>query len=231
MRIVFVRHGDPDYENDTLTELGHRQAALAAERLKEEGIEEIWASTMGRATQTAEYASKALGLPVKPLDCMRELNWGGRDGGPAFADGHPWDIADEIARQGENLGREDWRNHPYFVNNRVLDSVRTVEEGIDEWLAGYGYIRRGYGYFHTAAEERHRTVALFSHGGSSCAAMGHILNIPFPQMCGMLHLAFTGITILRLDRNAGPGTQPCLELGNDGKHIRESLVWDKRQSL
>ena len=28
MRIIFVRHGDPDYEHDTLTEKGHREAAL-----------------------------------------------------------------------------------------------------------------------------------------------------------------------------------------------------------
>ena len=26
MRIIFVRHGDPDYEHDTLTEKGHREA-------------------------------------------------------------------------------------------------------------------------------------------------------------------------------------------------------------
>ena len=37
MRIVFVRHGEPDYEHDCLTETGVRQAEQAAERLKEEG--------------------------------------------------------------------------------------------------------------------------------------------------------------------------------------------------
>ena len=31
MRILFVRHGDPDYVNDTLTEKGHREAACLAE--------------------------------------------------------------------------------------------------------------------------------------------------------------------------------------------------------
>ena len=33
MRIIFVRHGDPDYANDTLTEKGWREAALLAERV------------------------------------------------------------------------------------------------------------------------------------------------------------------------------------------------------
>ena len=30
MRIVFVRHGHPDYKNDCLTELGHKQAVAIA---------------------------------------------------------------------------------------------------------------------------------------------------------------------------------------------------------
>ena len=38
MRIIFVRHGEPDYARDCLTEAGRRQAAAAAERLAEEGI-------------------------------------------------------------------------------------------------------------------------------------------------------------------------------------------------
>ena len=41
MRIVLVRHGDPDYEKDCLTELGHKQAAVAAERLLKEGNETV----------------------------------------------------------------------------------------------------------------------------------------------------------------------------------------------
>ena len=33
MRIIFVRHGEPDYARDCLTDAGRRQAAAAAERL------------------------------------------------------------------------------------------------------------------------------------------------------------------------------------------------------
>ena len=35
MKIYFVRHGDPNYRHDCLTELGHKQAQAAAKRLKE----------------------------------------------------------------------------------------------------------------------------------------------------------------------------------------------------
>ena len=38
MRILIIRHGDPDYENDTLTQKGWREADLLAKRLAKIGI-------------------------------------------------------------------------------------------------------------------------------------------------------------------------------------------------
>ena len=219
MRIVFVRHGEPDYRNDCLTETGKKQALLCAERLREEGISEIYSSPLGRAAETALAASRALGLPVVTLDFMRELNWGSRDGSPVFADGHPWDIADETARQGIDLNRPDWQELPFFRNNIVCDGVREVEQGIDGWLNDLGYRREGFYYCCERGSCEQKTVALFSHGGSSCAAMGHMLNLPFPYACALLHLEFTGITILRLSREYGSVNLPCMELANDGRHI------------
>ena len=34
MRILIIRHGDPDYEHDSLTEKGWREAALLADKLE-----------------------------------------------------------------------------------------------------------------------------------------------------------------------------------------------------
>ena len=221
MRIVFVRHGEPDYARDCLTELGRVQAKKAAQRLLGEGIGEIYASPLGRARETAQAAAEVLGLPVKTLDFMEEVRWGSADGEALYAGGHPWAIADEMARQGMELNRPDWRDAPWFRTNRVVECVDRVERGIDEWLAGFGYLREGKHYRHTAEEEQHKTVALFSHGGSSCAAMGHILGLPFPYAIALLHLDFTGITVVRLDSRAGIGAIPQLKCSNDTAHLRD----------
>ena len=221
MRIVFVRHGEPDYARDCLTELGRVQAKKAAQRLLGEGIGEIYASPLGRARETAQAAAEVLGLPVKTLDFMEEVRWGSADGEELYAGGHPWAIADEMARQGMELNRDDWRDAPWFRTNRVVECVDRVERGIDEWLAGFGYLREGKHYRHTAEEEQHKTVALFSHGGSSCAAMGHILGLPFPYAIALLHLDFTGITVVRLDSRAGIGAIPQLKCSNDTAHLRD----------
>ncbi len=223
MRIIFVRHGEPDYRNDCLTDLGRLQAQAAAERLREEGIEEIWSSPLGRAAETAAYTAEVLNLPVTTLDYMRELHWGSTDGTPIPAGGHPWDLADLLAREGTDLTDPGWRAHPYFANNLVTAEADHVARETDLWLRTLGYVREGAYYRCARPDDSQKTVALFSHGGSSAAAMGHILNLPFPYACGLFHLEFTGITVIRLDRHPGVRALPCLELANDGRHIRGTL--------
>ena len=221
MRILFIRHGEPDYENDTLTETGFKQAQLVAQRLKDEGIEEIWSSTHGRAVNTAKFTSDLLGLPIKTADFIREITWGSTNGEELFAGGHPWDIADEMARREMDLNDPDWRSNQFFANNKAVQCVDQIGKGIDGWLADLGYKRNGFFYDHVIEEDHHRTIAFFCHGGSSSAAIAHIMNLPFPYVCALLHMEFTGITILRLDRKKGPCTLPCMELANDGRHIKE----------
>jgi len=220
MRIIFVRHGEPDYARDCLTEEGRRQAKAAAKRLREENIEAIYSSPLGRAAETAAALSYELHLPVTTLDFMRELHWGSIGKSPLFANGHPWEIADEMARQGWDLTDPGWRNHVYFSNNIVTEEADAVARETDEWLRGLGYERNGAYYRCLRPDNEQVTVALFSHGGSSAAAMGHILNLTFPYACALFHLEFTGITVIRLDRTPGSQTLPCLELANDGRHIR-----------
>lgn len=220
MRIVFVRHGEPNYELDCLTPLGRKQAKAAAERLREEEIEEIYSSPFGRAKETAQAASDALGIrPIKVLDFMHELYWGSVEGTPTFANGHPWDIADALARQGWDLTRTDWPEHPYFSNNQVTASAAYVARETDAWLETLGYVREGAYYRCAREDDEQHTVALFCHGGSSAAALAHIFNLPFPYMCGTLHLPFTSLSIVRFTSVPGDKTLPVMELIGDGRHI------------
>ena len=60
MRILLIRHGDPDYVNDTLTEKGRREAALLAKRAVSMNMGECYKSPLGRAQDTAENFKKEL---------------------------------------------------------------------------------------------------------------------------------------------------------------------------
>ena len=103
MDIYFVRHGHPDYAKDCLTELGHRQAAATAERLKDCKIERIFSSTKGRAMETAQHTAVKLGLEITKCDFMREIHWGSLDGEPILEGGHPWKIAQSFASNDKTL--------------------------------------------------------------------------------------------------------------------------------
>ncbi len=72
MLLFYIRHGDPVYDPDSLTELGHKQAEALSERLALNDLDEIYCSTSVRARQTAEPTAKKLNLPVNLLDWCNE---------------------------------------------------------------------------------------------------------------------------------------------------------------
>ena len=56
MLLYLVRHGDPIYETDSLTERGKLQAESVGKRMQKIGIDQIYSSSMGRAMETAAPA-------------------------------------------------------------------------------------------------------------------------------------------------------------------------------
>ena len=53
MEILIVRHGDPDYERDTLTYKGIEEARLLAERLAKLEVTDFYCSPLGSSLGTA----------------------------------------------------------------------------------------------------------------------------------------------------------------------------------
>lgn len=216
MRIIFVRHGEPDYEHDCLTETGRRQAEAAAERLAGEGIGAIYSSPNGRARETAEAVARRLGLPVTQLDYMHEISWGGA-GLPE--NGHPWTLSDWlIDREGYDFYGNNWREHPYFAGNAALRYFDWITGEIDQWLLARGY-RHEQGRF-LCQGGKDETVALFSHGGSGACVLAHLLSLPFPYVASVMPYDYTSVTILFFPAEEGAWVHPRLELFNDAAHIR-----------
>ena len=223
MTIIFVRHGHPDYVNDCLTELGHEQAAKAALRLKDEGISEIYSSPFGRAYETAQHLAGLLSEEVTRLDFMREIKWGPTEGKEVYGEGHPWDTSLYALSLGHSLMDESWTKKPPFCDNVVFSEIERVARQSDEWLESIGYKREGANY-RVIGDDTDRTIALFSHGGSSSALFSHMLNLPFFYLCRALCPDFTSITILSLSDEKGAVTAPMIELANDSRHIRSGGV-------
>lgn len=218
MRIYFIRHGHPNYALDCLTDIGRLQAEACAERLKDSGIQKIYSSSQGRAKETAEHTARKLGLAVEPMDFIRELAWGSKTGKPIFKDGHPWFVVDDMVLKGENLLDKDWAETDRFSASMVGERVKTVTDGLDEWLKTLGYEREG-DYYRVVGKNTSQTIAMFSHAGSSSAALSHLLSAAFPWFFQVVRLDFTSITIIDLEDEYGTLTFPRLTLLNDARHI------------
>ena len=219
MIIYFVRHGHPDYKTDSLTELGKLQAEGAAQRLKNCGISEIYASSNGRAMETAQFTADILGLPVVPCDFMRELSWGSKSGEEIPFNGKPWDVANSLSVQGIDLSNPDWGQIYPFSKSKVVDNAASVRAGFDGLMAQLGYTRDGQGY-RVTGPDTDKNIAIFSHAGSASAVMAHLLNITFPQMCLNFHMDFASITKVSFPNDLGARIFPKFIGFNDAEHIQ-----------
>lgn len=218
MRMIFVRHGEPDYRRDCLTEEGKRQAEACARRLVKEGISAIYTSPCGRASQTAAATARALGLPVVVLDYMHEISWGGA-GIPL--EGHPWTLADAMIDEEDfDFHGGDWRAHRYFEGNAATEYYDRIAKAFDGLLASRGYKHAGTRFFCEGGKDE--TIALFSHGGSGACALAHVLALPFPYVASVMPYGFTSVTILNFPVREGEFVHPRLELFNDCAHIESA---------
>ena len=74
MKLLIIRHGDPDYEHDSLTETGRREAELLSKRIAPMTIRDYYVSPLGRAKATAEPTLTLANRTAKELDWLREFS-------------------------------------------------------------------------------------------------------------------------------------------------------------
>ena len=231
MRLIFVRHGEPDYDNDCLTENGILQAKMTADRLKDEGISAIYSSPMGRARQTASFTADQYGLEINILDYMHEIDWGSISPEvPLEHDGHLWTLGYKLlADEQEYVGSNRWAEHHFFRDNRCMKYYKMVSESFDEFLKGFGIVRDGKLY--RCDRENDETIALFAHGGSGAVLFSHIFSLPFPFVLTSLPYGVCSISIMEFVPKKDSTIIPRLELFNDMGHLEntkpEKLTFEK----
>ena len=221
MFLYLVRHGEPDYKRDVLLPCDWEQAELAARRLAVDGIDEIHASPMGRAQQTAQPLSKRLGLPVITEPWARELTeatW------TPYPDGRikglfrvePAHFHDPAYR---HMDTEDALSGlTGMCEGGYPQEYRERAEGLDGFLARCGYQRTEEGFYHAQAHtEKH--IALFCHGAMTRVLLSHMLHIPVQYLASTLSVHFTGITILEFSEEWGRDIVPRMICCGDIGHL------------
>jgi len=170
MRLIIIRHADPDYTIDSLTETGVHEAELLAERIAPMNVKAYYTSPLGRARFTAWKTLKKCGRTAEILEWLREFD--------IKIDERPvaWDMLPaEWTSVSEYYDKDNWYEVPVMKSAGMKSSIDEVNNGLDELLESHGYKREGNIY--RAVNPNEDTIVLFCHFGVQCVILGHLLGI------------------------------------------------------
>lgn len=213
MKLLFIRHGDPDYEHDCVTEKGKREIQLLAEKLKEMQIDDVYISPLGRARETASATLSQIkkegiicswlrefdALVTMPGTQEKHLSF---DFTPAFIEKHPM-----------LYDANKWLKEPLIVQSDVPKRYLETCNAFDELLARYGYIRDGLHY--RVVTECRKTLVFFCHFGITGVLLSHLFH--FSPICFLQHFfsAPTAIaSVYSEEREKGIASFRCFSFGD-----------------
>lgn len=200
MRLIFIRHAEPDYANNTLTERGFKEADLLSCRVPHWNVDRFFVSPLRRASLTAEPSLKKMNRTAETLPWMREFSYAIVD--PITGKKHvPWDFMPQFWTNEPTLyDAEHFYEHPILQSaDGYNDAVLALRKGLDALLKAYGYIRKGRYYVTPKIDcgtHSETNLVIFGHLGANLEAIGYLLGISPLVLQQTIYLAPTSVSIL-----------------------------------
>jgi len=211
MEIWIVRHAEPDYEHDSITEKGEVEAKLLAERLSKIDFDAAYCSPMGRAQKTASYTLEKLGMQATTYDWLHEFR-----GMVVLNDEltYTWDkMPDYWCKNNDFYSYEKWLETEVMRSDNTPEEYEKVCKGIDELLAKHGYEHEGKIY--KVVKPNKDKIVLFCHFGVESVIMSHLFGIsPMPIWHNFCALPSTVTRIVTEEREEGIAAFRCLYFGD-----------------
>ncbi len=220
MRLLIIRHADPDYPNKTITPAGHLEAQALAKRLATQGVDRIYSSPLGRAIDTMRYTADALGMAHTIEEWVQEIGGWSIEQEP-LGRCSAWDVHGETVRAKRPLVTHDnWHTQPPFSDPIFRERFEQLQTSSDAFLARHGYVREG-GRYRSVNPNRER-IAVFCHGGFGLTWLAHLLEIPVPLMWAGFFLPPSSVTTILFDERTEEWAVPrCIGLG-DVSHLYQA---------
>lgn len=175
MRILLIRHGEPDYSGDCLTPKGQIEAELLALRLSGYQFLDLYTSPLGRAVKTAEPTLRRLGRKAETLPWLQEFRarYIDPETGRSMV---VWDRKPRFWCQWpESLDPEKWADIPPYQGTDVRTVWEETKAGVDALMARYGFRKDGRVWL--ADNNTADTIGLFCHFGISMAILGYLTEM------------------------------------------------------
>ena len=224
MLLYIVRHGDPNYALDCLTERGKLQAEAVGKRIAAAKVDRIFSSPMGRARETAAPACRLLGLEPVIEDWTHEIL---SERLTPFPDGKMKSVTlvqNTYYRENGNMDLD--YNHSLecvgFRDSGMKDALAYIEKNGKDFLERLGY-REENGIYRILRPNEEK-VALFCHAAFGRAWLSVLLHLPVHMMWSSFSYTHTGVTVIEFKNNANGVTAPrCLCFSDMGHLYAEGL--------
>lgn len=203
MKILIIRHGDPDYSIDSLTKKGWAEADMLEERIAPLDVKNYYASPLGRAQDTAAATLKKAGRTAETLPWLREFNVLVTDPGTGDQRGIPWDMTPaEWMAVPEYYDKNLWYEQPIMQSGNMSEKLAEVWDGLNEVIKKHGYKREGNLY--RAVKPNEDRIVFFCHFGVQCVMLGHLLGIsPIILWHGLITAPTSVTTLCTEERREG----------------------------
>ncbi|MBS4906420.1 MAG: histidine phosphatase family protein [Ruminococcus sp.] len=175
MRLLIVRHGDPDYSIDSLTEKGWKEAEYLSERLSKLDVKDFYVSPLGRAKDTASFTLKKMNRTAVECDWLREFDV--LIDRPDVTDRQKrlWDWLPQDWTQDERFYQYDhWYENERLQQSDAKGYYDYVTGKFDKLLAEHGYIREGH--YYRVEKPNEDTLVFFCHFGLECVLLAHLIG-------------------------------------------------------
>jgi alpha-ribazole phosphatase len=183
-RFFLARHGETIWNRERkyqgqsdipLTDEGRIQARSLSERLKDEKIDVIYASDLGRTIETAEIIAEHHGLEVVPAALMRELNFGIWEGM----------TYDEIIKKWAKEYNK-WQDDPYNEKPPEGETLSELCERVSKFL------------MKAAQDHPDGRILVVSHAGPIRAILSVLLNLK-QDFFWKFKISNTSLTVIEYD--------------------------------
>ena len=220
MILFYVRHGDPIYNPDYLTELGKKQAEALVSRMKECNPDKIYASSSNRAIMTAQPTVKALNKEIEILDwcnegyAWRDLSIKEDDGSITWCFYHSKMkkiLASNEVRKLDKL----WYDHPAFDEYSFKSGYKRIHSETEAFMLSLGYKHDDENNGYIAIKPNSNRIALFAHQVFCLTFLSCLLDIPFPQMTLNFDMSHSNVTTIYFDENEKFVKPKVLQMSND----------------
>lgn len=175
MKLLIIRHGEPDYSIDSLTEKGWFEAELLSRRLIKYTINDFYCSPLGRAMDTAKPTMQKLKCKPKILPWLEEFS--AHISSPFTGKNRiPWDLPPTLwANEQDYYDNCKWKETELMKSGNVKEIYDRTVSGVDELLNRYGVMREGMLYRYNNHEDV--TIALFCHFGLGMTIISYLTGI------------------------------------------------------